>query len=59
MPGSAPLPSVLAELLAQPSAESTASRSSTTLTLTRVLLRSRGRFSSANKARREPRKLGL
>jgi hypothetical protein len=41
MPEGVPLPSVLAELLAQPTAESTASRSSTPLILTRgVLLRS-------------------
>jgi len=59
MPESVPLPSVLAELLAQPTAESTASRSSTTLILTRVLLRSRRRFSSAEKARGESRKSGL
>ena len=45
MPEGVPLPSVLAELLAQPAAESTASRSSTTLILTRgVLLRSRRGF---------------
>ena len=53
MPEGAPLPSVLAELLAQPGAESTASRSSTTLILTGVLLDSRGRFSRADKARGE------
>ena len=50
MPECVPLPSVLAELLAQPAAESTASRSSITLIVTRVLLRSRRRFSSAEKA---------
>jgi hypothetical protein len=59
MPEGVPLPSVLAELLAQPAAESTASRNSTTLILTGVLLNSRGRFSSADKARGEPGKLGL
>jgi hypothetical protein len=59
MPEGVPLPSVLAELLAQPTAESTASRSSTTLILTRVLLYSRGHFSSADKTRGEPDKLGL
>ena len=59
MPVGVPLPSVLAELLAQPAAESTASRSSTTLILTRVLLYSRGRFSRADKARGSRGKSGL
>jgi hypothetical protein len=59
MPEGVPLPSVLAELLAQPTAESTASRSSTTLILTRgVLLRSRGAF-QAQRRRGEWRKLRL
>ena len=51
------LASVLAELLAQPAVKSTASRSSVTLILTRALLRSQRRFSSAEKARGKSRKL--
>jgi hypothetical protein len=46
------LASVLVELLAQPAAESSASRSTTTLILTRVFLRRQRRFSSAANARR-------
>jgi hypothetical protein len=59
MPESVPLPSVLVELLAQPTAESTISRSSTTLILTRgILLRSRGAL-QPRRRRGESRKLRL
>jgi hypothetical protein len=52
MPEGVPLPSVLAELLAQATTESTATRSSTTLILTRgVLLRSRALFKRKEGAR--------